>query len=342
MRNRAFTLIELMVVVTALLVLVIILLPTLTTHHCGSRQLKDSVQLRGTWQSMAIWAQSNNGFAPLPSMVDLADATVNEGQAAAPELGARKDISRHIMSLLIFNGYLPPEMLVSPAESNPQIRPFETYAYAAPPAAEGDPAKALWDPAFAATPADEIRFGRKPGDSAGFSYAHIPPFGRQKARWSGAASSFNASMPVLANRGPVYAGSAAAGWKPIPGAFGQHSNTNLIHGRRDTWEGNVSFSDGHVDFLAAPDPTTLAFAFSGLRRQSRPDCLFANEHDRTGLQLPANPPAITPKPAPDSGGTYTDPDAGEMTTAYLRPVSRADVLGNKVLGYKVVMTAFVD
>jgi hypothetical protein len=333
--------IDLLVVIVVVVVLIGIFLPSLGRTHCGNRQLKDSTQISGILMGMNTWAASSKDSYPLPSQVDLSDATVKEGQVATPEFGAKKDISRHIMSLLIFNGFIVPEMLISPAEANQQIRPFEQYEFTAPSQAEGDPAKALWDPAFAATPADECRFGRQPGDKAGFSFAHIPPYGKQKARWTAlSASRFNSAAPVLGNRGPVYSGSAASGWKVLPGSrYGRYSNSNLIHGSRNTWEGNLAFSDGHTEYLTSPDPPAVSFSFSGLPvgKRVRGDCIFANEDDQSGVQLPGNPPVITDNAAPNSGGTYSDPHVGDMTTAYLRPVATAAWVNKKV-----TMTAFVD
>ncbi len=66
---------------------------------------------------------------------------------------------------------------------------------------------------------------------------------------------------VLANRGPAYEPadqSPTADWRLLPASaqispdfaspVGRGSNTLLIHGSRNTWEGNVAYNDNRVIF----------------------------------------------------------------------------------------------
>ncbi len=48
-------------VVVILALAAVVLLPAIGTHHthCGSRQLKDSTQIRGLHQGMVTWAQDH-------------------------------------------------------------------------------------------------------------------------------------------------------------------------------------------------------------------------------------------------------------------------------------------
>ena len=73
---------------------------------------KDQSQLRGILQGHVIWAQNNADRYPLPSLLDTDNFTVR-GPAAD------KDTTANIQSLLVFNSFFPPELLVSPAVATP-------------------------------------------------------------------------------------------------------------------------------------------------------------------------------------------------------------------------------
>jgi prepilin-type N-terminal cleavage/methylation domain-containing protein len=325
-QKRGFTLIELLVVIAIIALLIAILLPALGQARASSRQLKCATQVRGVVQGMIVWSGPNKDVYPLPSLVDKKDLTVDEGQITNEVNGAKKDITRHIMSLMIFNGNITPEILISPGEQNSQFQKYQKYEYSSPQqAAATDKSLALWDPAFTATPGDETRFGRVAGDAAGCSYAHLPPYGKQKRKWQAANNSRGPADAIFGDRGPIYLGSAGTGWTLIPGnAYSANSLTHKTHGG-PTWRGDIGFSDGRVSSFKQPDPPALIFTFSSLTtNRTVGDNLFANELDRSGMQKPTNPPNITDNTAPDTGGWYDDSDGGDQTNAYLRPIQKAD------------------
>ncbi|MBL8758828.1 MAG: type II secretion system protein [Phycisphaerae bacterium] len=278
-KNRAFTLIELLVVIAIIALLVGILLPALGKARQSARQLKCATQVRNIVQACLIWSQQNKEQFPLPSQIDRNNTTV-------AGTGRVKDNTGNIVSLLIWNGSISPEICVTPAESNSQVVVFADYQNSNP---QGSvtPASAQWDPGFAGTPADSGNGGtRRPASGFGnVSYAHALPFGSPRsAKWS---NTFSATEPVWGNRGPTYQGVNAndaanypgtAGWQlPTTGA---QSNTLLIHGGRNTWEGNIGYNDGHVNFETRPDPTEITYRRTGTTSPlTVPDNLFVNELD---------------------------------------------------------------
>ena len=334
MRNRrsGFTLIELLVVIAIIALLIGILLPALGKARASARQLKDSSQVRGVVQALAIWAGNNQEQYPLPGELDKNATTVDYGQKTDAKKAFLANITSHILSLLIFNSNVTTELLISPAEANGNIAQMQKYEFNSPQGAAGsDDSLALWDPRFRGTPIDETTWGGT--DTNGHqSYAHIPPVGKQKVKWS---NTFNASEAVFGNRGPIYKGSAQNGWAldPSTSGYGVNSTTLLIHGSRTTWEGNIGYNDSHVNFETKADPDALTFTFTGLAAGSRTkaDNLFANEQDTSGNQDPGDPPSA-------SGNKYDDNKVANWSTAYLRP--SAKMSGNQASA--AVMQAFVD
>ena len=278
---HAFTLIELLVVIAVIALLIGILLPALGQARATARQVKDATQIRGIAQGMAMWAQSNREAYPRPSEVDRNDATV---RADEPEL---KDNTGNILSLMVYNGIVPTELLVSPAEVSQLIQIDLGYEDAMPKAAVR-PSAALWDPGFAGVPAERTGSAggsvRRLEGRFGFtSYAHSAPFGDREKTW---AATNEPGQAIFANRGPVYGGEPGD-WYLAPGLFGQKSKTLEIHGRSASWEGNVAYNDLRVVFELRPDPTTLKYVFREYDKPTQPDNIFVNEDDVRAV--PAQP-----------------------------------------------------
>ena len=260
MCRRAFTIVEAGCATAAVLVLIIIIFIVVGIGWLQRdyNRRGDAVRVRGIMYGMTLWSQQNGDSYPLPSAIDLDDTTV-----AAP--GAEKDTSANIFSLLVYNGYLPVELLVSPLEVG-NIDKDEDYETDQPRAAI-NPDKALWDPALTAD-----FTGEAPGN---ISYAHISPVGARAAHWTGADPS--ATRPVIANRGPQITSVTQGADGPEPVLANPRSNTLRIHGPAGSWEGNIGFQDNHVDFHRALAPEPIWYTTSAGARAA--DVLFYDEPD---------------------------------------------------------------
>lgn len=232
-----------------------------------ARQDKDESQVRSAVQGMVNWAQNNGDRYPLPSIVDRKNQTV--------ELkGPAKDITGNIFSIMVYNGMLTTEMLVSPAEKNPDVEVKADYAFEKP-AKAAKPDEALWDPTLSA------ELGPKKGN---ISYAHLEPFGGRMRRWS---NTFQSLEPVVGNRGPEVRGVSKRTGKNAgtvtPRMVKGQSIASLLYGDGVIWSGVMAFNDDHVDFwsgtLGNGKEYTSKREYQNAKGASTPDVWCYDEPD---------------------------------------------------------------
>lgn len=292
-QRRGITILEALFVILLIAFLIAILLPARGGSR-GAPQLKDGTQVRGIQQAMVTFAGNNQDNYPLPSLLDAQDTLPAIGGVQLQ--GAEKDLPRWMISMLIYNGSIAPELLVSPKEPNRSIRVDNNYEFSNPSAVEASKrSMAILDPAFAAYPDEPggdtpIQRQERFAPNAGFSYALVPLAGARRALWS---STFDGTQAIIANRGPWYEQDAAGEWllnrKDRRGASkikASGSNTLLIHGARTSWEGNVARNDGSVNLEIRPDPENIPlFHWSSdggtIPVPTRFDNIFANEDEQS-------------------------------------------------------------
>jgi type II secretory pathway pseudopilin PulG len=279
--RRALTLVEVLIVLFVLVLVVAAVLPLMGNRHHGNHQLKDGTQIRNIIQAMTIFAQGNKDAYPVPQNLDVNNQTVAVGIAGDASTQWAKNNTSNILSILIFNSSISPELCYSPAESNSLIRIDSAFENSNP-AKAAVPANAVWDPGFCAYVGEPVGGGnRRDAGISGSSYASLVfNLGNRAGKWS---NTFNATEAVFGNRGASYGQADELPWNPswklVPGEFGTQSNTLAILGGRTTWEGFIGYNDNHVNFETRPDPAEITFTRASGTPRVVPDNFFVDETD---------------------------------------------------------------
>ena len=231
LRRRGFTLVQLAAVLVLLGVIAAlgVVLVELSKARDLSRQSNCSANLRGIHQGFVLSAMTSDERYALPSRFDQANNTVGGEHKS-------KDTTAAIFSLLIYGTFFGPEICVSPAEKNPNIRVMTNFQNETP-TGTINPKLALWDPAFSA---DFTAAG-----GGNLSYSHMLPSGPRLTSWS---NTFNEKEAFIGNRGPLISAVTKGVSPNVTPAFDAASNTLRIHGPRASWEGNIAYNDNHVAF----------------------------------------------------------------------------------------------
>ena len=286
-KSRAFTLVELLVVVAIIAILIGLLLPALASVRASARTATDSTQASQILKAMIIMAQEDaQQRLPTPGRINRL-ATMSAGTAAEIQgMGDENPLQNttaNLYSACVAKEAFVTDILVGPTEypGSNVVAMGKANSIGLPVDAEYDltqynpSADKYWDPKFYCNLNGNMPpTGQPPTGQTAVcysSYAHQPLFGQRKAiSWRAVGDS---TRPLLGTRGPRHTndGPASAQTDPISYA---NSPTLLLHGSKKEWSGNIVFGDAHFEFLTTMFPTQTQFDCGGSEATSK-DNIFA-------------------------------------------------------------------
>ncbi len=249
MTNGGFTLVELLVVIAIIALLIGLLLPALSKAQRSAKTIQDGANVKQVFVGFATWANNDpKGKMPTPGLI----RRLAVGGVFYPGQGEEnftQNTTKALYSSMIAKGFVTPEVVISPVDTNPVVSTFKTYNYNSyNPAGAGDAnGPQHWDQAY------QANIMLNPDGSAiaqcHTSYAHLALIGdRKKFYWTNKS---DGTRPMIGNRG-TYKGK-------VSGDNYRLSYSMQFHAPDDTWEGNVVYGDGHNSLEKSMIPDNVQY-----------------------------------------------------------------------------------
>lgn len=231
---RGFTIIELLVVISIIILIAALLIPALGKAYRSAMSAEDKTKARGIHSAMMLFASGNKSQFPIPSVITQDYQEINHDTT---------DTTANLMSFMIARSYFNTDHVISPVEANPNIQDMNEvlseYDYDAI-----DGRNVFWDVDFIAD--IESATATSPAHN---SYAHQALCGQRiRLKWHSGA---NSSDVIISNRGPRDGDVSAAG--------DTESFTLKFHTNEEEWGGNIVLGDGSSRFVESVFPDGIAY-----------------------------------------------------------------------------------
>ena len=262
--KRAFTLVELLVVMAIIALLLGILLPALSKARKNAQQIKCATQLKQIHTGFITQANDDavGQLFPMPGEMNrqVIGAVNIPGRG---EYNENKNSHQNLYSACVAKNLFPTTLLVSPAEISSRVGVCTDYDFNQYKPAEDR----YWDgdtPDGGGGTPGVVHFkilGTGAAGGSGIlsqsatSYATMPLNkttagttlnSRRKKEWR---ASGNSKFVIIGNRGVKDGASNTPDYT--------NSQTLRIHGAKDEWEGNLCHNDNHVVFVRTSSPEGL-------------------------------------------------------------------------------------
>ncbi|MEX0744969.1 MAG: type II secretion system protein [Phycisphaeraceae bacterium] len=194
-RNRGLTIVEVLMYLVLLAMVAVLLMPTLASHGRTSRVMQNNTQIRGIHQGLIVDAQNNSGYY---TGLDV------DGKPAGLAVEER-------FKALLDGDFFTPEYAVSPSETSPAIRVWQTGPFTS--------------------------------DHHSYAMLQVPVSGGRYEEWR---ETFNPAAIAVTDRNT---GTASQPASIYTGATrGGGSGCSWRAGTYAGWAGGVAFNDNSVQF----------------------------------------------------------------------------------------------